>query len=367
MTKPRIRMELRDGLADVYAFSTLYNYLIENGFQADISISCDMEKKIRKYFKSDEDIFATDAEYDLELRSYSDLPLSLRYGEVGIDLSILKNCVKPMSEDERKELRKRYKIPLNEKVLVLGFPGLSPHNYEVIEKISKELCSLAKIYFVGFARAGSFSSTIQDSTKILHSHGILKDYYAMADLSLISRNLGGEYASNTLHNFIEATAGGPLFLVKPSNTAQYGYRRLKRSGVIKEAENTEDLVAKVKRYLENSEGEKIRKKRRKHLEFSRAKYLPDLMRLINKLLRISDEPLQSDLQFMTDFYFKENGLISLKRFKVIHPQTKWSSEDHTSERHSLKVLNEGRLNDDCFKLGDYTSRYLSDEDYEDDD
>ena len=362
--KPKICIEIRDGWADIYAFATLYEFLIKNNFEADFKVSPSGGKRGADFKNFVERMVGVDTrlevlpnytahyhpeKFDIIFKSYSDLPLTLVSNELAIDLSILKNCVKSSSKEERMELRKKHNVPLEEKVIVLGFPGHCVYDVSLLRKVISELFFEAKMYLVGTTNFPKYlPEEAYSLVKNVYSRsGLLRDYYALADVSLIHKNIGE--SDDSLHNFVEATAGGPLFLVKPQNSTQYGYKQLVQRRVIQEAENTEHLIKKVKQYLQNPEEEYIREQRKQHLEKSRELYLTDLMRLLNKLLRISDEPLQSDLQFISDMYSPSRKKIYLDRLRIIHPRTVWSMSDYESERHTLKSLNSKSLDDKCFR------------------
>ncbi|MEK6858096.1 MAG: hypothetical protein AABX39_05910 [Nanoarchaeota archaeon] len=57
--KPKLSIHLNDGLADAYAFATLYENLKENGFEADVRVVYvnDVQlKKFKELIKSHEDL-----------------------------------------------------------------------------------------------------------------------------------------------------------------------------------------------------------------------------------------------------------------------------------------------------------------------
>ena len=365
--RPRICINIRDGWADIYSFATLYEFLIKNNFEANFKISPSVQssedfknlveqnigKNTRLGIISSGEYRYSPRDFDIVLNSYCDLPIHLTPNELAIDLSILKNCVEPTTREKKIELRKKYDVPLEEKVIVLGFPSPSSCEEYSLSKVISELFSKANLYLVGTTRIPSdLPKEARDLVTDVYSRdGILKDYYALADVAMINWNI--EKNNRTLHNFIEATAGGPLFLVPPDEgfTKQYGYKQIVKRRVIREAENTDHLIKKVKQYLQNPEEEYVREQRTLHLAQSRELYLTDLMRLLNKLLRISDEPFESDLQFISDIYSKSRKEIFLNKLKIIHPQTVWSMNDYESERHAFKSLNSKILDDKCFRRG----------------
>jgi hypothetical protein len=322
---PKINIHLNDGFADVYAFATLCKYLLENNFKEEITVVYNNQEQAstfsRRVGKSSIRFFhildySKYQDTDIYLGGYSDV-IGSGLSNLHIDLSILKNCVKPLNEDERKQLRERYEIPLEEKILVIGCPSYSSQKGlgNDIVKLAKS-CSDAEVYLVGTSELGRLEELAP--LRRIETRGVLRDYYAMADAALINCNLrkGGNY----LHNFIEATEGGPLFLVKPSNTAQYGYKELVEQGVIRELENSNCIIHNVNEYLNSPRGEEIRESRRQHLELSRRKYLKDLHSLMNKILGKEHAPFESDLEL--EFHRRHYDQFDILR--VIHPETSWS-------------------------------------------
>ena len=369
----KICLSIEDGYADVYALHTLYTYLIENNFQADFKAyalqvehllrfnKCIKESGVGEEFKSDRVMLVDERERwpDIILGGYSDANNNLAaFPErtILIDHSILKNCVKPTTKEQKSELRKKYNIAEDKPMTVIGFPSLALGCDKPLENILKEISKNSSVYLVGTVRFQDFDrDKVKSLATIVDETGVLKDYYAMADAAMMHRNICPVDALYHLHNFVEATAGGPLFLVKPSNTAQYGYSQLKDANVIREAESTEDLISKVKKYLQNIEEfekpsensqtphnsaldadvkkgyskpypdeEKVREQRTRHLEQSRNRYLPDILRLINKVIGKSDEPFQSDL--LAEILPPKIPYLSRvysPRIAVCHPQTLW--------------------------------------------
>ena len=117
---PHICIELNDGFADVYAFATLYDFLIENKFQADIGVysrknlsgvyssgnlSQEFEKVIKHKLKEDakiDSLWMRNILPDIFIKGYCDVlgsSNSICNREILIDHSILKNCVKPITEE----------------------------------------------------------------------------------------------------------------------------------------------------------------------------------------------------------------------------------------------------------------------------
>ena len=121
---PKINIHLRDGFAEAYAFATLCKYLFENGFKERIEVVYShidqaniFSKRVGKTpsgvepfeFLNYNDF--KDSEEGIHLGGYSDVRGSAS-SNIQIDLSILKNCVEPLSEEERKKLREANEISL---------------------------------------------------------------------------------------------------------------------------------------------------------------------------------------------------------------------------------------------------------------
>jgi hypothetical protein len=344
---PQIRMILDDGYADVYSFATLYDYLVEREFPAEFSLAymkCNTSTNLVEKFVSlvknpnlkleECSAFNKLDKKDIILSSYSDVGCrTYTRANLFIDLSILKNCVKPLIEDERNSLREKHNISLEEKVLVIGFPGTIRDSgcEEKIMQMLPYLSSIANVYLIGNSENFIYLDRLHSGpVNVVSKQGVLRDYYAMADVALIDKNVFPR--ASTLHNFIEATAGGPLFLVPPIDVSkrQYGYKQLIEREAIREVREY-DLVAAVEQYFKAPEGEKIREQRRQHLEESRQLYLPDLERLLKRILKISNEPFQSNLEF-------DSILLSQNMFKVFHPETYWDTHENRDGCLSLNEL-----------------------------
>ena len=343
---PTIGIRLTDGLADVYAFATLYDYLIEREFPANFVVgsdSAELIKKFRECTKTKLEYFLKpdelDKASDIKLSSYCDIRSDLNSlcdREIAIDHSILKNCMKPVNEEQRKLLRETYRIPADNPVIVVGFAySACQEDLDSLKFIFNHVCNDTSIYLVG-----SLGNVIDEfieywrglssrnAMKFFDTKGVLKDYYAAADLTLMSSRCGLQNLKSPLHNFVEATAGGPLFLVEPNNKLQYGYKKLRDLGAIRESRNTEDLISKIKTYLQHTNGQELRKLRAEHLEKSREIYLNDIMKLLNKVLELSEELPDSNL--LADIVKVRKGRFFYEkapRIRIYHPETVWNPAD----------------------------------------
>lgn len=322
MDKPKVCLIINE-LADVYALKTFYDYLVENRFAANLNFhnifgNIVYEKLLQDYLRHEHQYKANLADADLRIAGYSDI-LSYFTQNIEIDLSLLKNCTLPVTLRKKNELRKKYNIDSKKPVIVIGCA--CKRNFDKdLEKVVSELHNKACIYLVGSVEQYNvnFLHALKiKNVNVINEFGVLKEYYSLADIAMMADNLNQQY--DPLHNFVEATEGGPLFLVTPANKRQYGYRQLVDSGVINESCSTDELVKKVKKYLKSLNHNKLlQRKRKQHIEQTRAKYLPELLRFLNNALGISQQRLVSDLLVYTDI-----DECKKLRVKIVHPDTCW--------------------------------------------
>jgi len=157
----------------------------------------------------------------------------------------------------------------------------------------------------------NLSPEAKSKVHIIDKYGVLKDYYAMANVAINAHNL--QYTPS-LHNFVEATEGGPLFMVPSTKTAQYGYKQLVNAGAIVECKDLDDLVRKVEGFLRNFEDNTtVIEARARHLNLSRENYLPVILAKIMELIGEDIIPPESDL-IITQF----GG-----RVRLMHPESSW--------------------------------------------
>ncbi len=237
MTKPTVCLRVTE-YADAYALRTLYDYLVETEFPAKIvfsNLACvDKFKKILRGVPIVSDLDSMEGKC-LEIGGYCDVSSIFADRRILIDMAVLKNCASPVTPEQREQLCREYDIKTGKPVLVISFT--SSNCLGGIEEVVASLHRDAQIYI-----AGSVTPLLHESecyakwskTNIVPCQGNLRDYYALADLAIMGTNrimqIGGH-----LHNFVEASGGGPLFLVSPSVQTQYGYAQLKKARVIREA------------------------------------------------------------------------------------------------------------------------------------
>ena len=305
MTKPKICLVANE-LADAYALSTLYNFLEEINFPAKFSFCYKKFDSATKHVIEDldyHDFLYHRGLQPLIVQGYSDISGKLvSKGQVSIDLAVLKSCAIPISEERRERLSKP--------VIVVGYSNCA--NDDHIRKIASQLCGDAKIFFIG----GVWDFWVKKLAEkgevgIINEFGVLKNYYAIADVAIFGSNLIRNFAH--LHNFVEATEKSPLFLLTPINQSQYGYKQLRDVGVVREFDSLDKLILGVKSYLANPNSEEVRRARQEHIMQTRVKYLPDIARFLGKILGINQEPLTSDLLVKIE----DNGA------KVFNIETAW--------------------------------------------
>lgn len=163
---------------------------------------------------------------------------------------------------------------------------------------------------------------------LIRGYGVLKDYFAMADLSLYGENLISR--EGPMHNFIEATEGGHLFQIPPSY-GQFGLKQLSELGVISQFRDFPSLLEGMVEYAKNftpSMRETHSAKRAGHLEDTRQRYMPVLAAIIENMLGLKTQIPDTDLEIY------ENDTGNRKFRRIIHPETRWKPEktDRTGKR-----------------------------------
>lgn len=300
-------------LADLYALKTLYDYLAQKRAEGSLdakvffggSIYSERSREVLQNAPTRDQF--QNSSIDAVVSFYSDIGGG---GDLEIDISILKNSVAPMSNGEKAELKQKYGVKSKEPVLVIGYASPSPDVVEVVEAASKH----ATVYLVGYGKKEDYHLSPEAKAKVhvVDKHGVLKDYYAMADVAINANNL--RHLSAPLHNFVEATEGGRLFMIPSSNLAQYGYRQLVNAGVIVECTDLDDLVGKVEDSLRNFNGNsRVVEARARHLMQTRDTYLPVILAKIMQLAG-EDTPVPD-----SDLDITQNG----KRVKIMHPDSNW--------------------------------------------
>ncbi len=329
-------------LADLYALKSLYDFLAHQVLSDRLNVNLFFGGSI--YSERSREVLTSSptqeqfrsASIDAVVGCYSDLG---REGDLAIDISVLKNSVVPLTDKEKMKLRAKYEIPTDRPVLVIGYADTSSDVARIAEAASK----LATVYLVGYGEKDDLklSKEAKKRVHLITKHGILKDYYALADAAVNGRNIS--YSAAPLHNFVEATEGGPLFMVPSSNTAQYGYRQLVDAGVIVEGKDSNDLISKLTAYLQNFDGStsmakaRAAKARARHLKHTRETYFPAILAQLRKILGEEAEIPESDI-LVTDV---PNGV------RMMHPDSAWGYETWSStitNKDGVEKLNEDKIN-----------------------
>ncbi len=292
-------------LADIYALRTLYDYVASQSLDVQLvfdgggrhgHLSTRQEEVLRGVPISDS------GRADLRVSTISDIRSGGRAGDLLVDIAILKNCAVPLSEEEKRALRAKYSVPSDLPVVVVGFAYPSSELSDLVGSLQDR----ARIYLVGHADA---PGSANENVVVVAKHGVLKDYYALADAAVNAENL--RHTSRPLHNFVEATEGGPLFMV-PSDCAQYGYLQLVRAGVIRECYSFKGLLEQLSAYLRNPDRATHVERRSAHVAITRHAYLPVILSHIRNLLG-QGQPLPSDL-------IVESGNFGTR---LMHPDSRW--------------------------------------------
>ena len=304
-------------LSDAYALRTLYDYLKKTEFERRTDVKIYFNERSLKIFNSILLGCPTyERECELETSLYvqilSDLGYVMDENQLLIDASILKNCALPMKEEDKIKARELLGIKTELPVLVVSYAKACW--WEVKELIGK-INTNSEIYIID----GFHENSLPANVHLVDIWGILRAYYAIADVAVNAANLDNR--GHYLHNFIEATEGGPLFMVPPEERyrKQFGYKELSDLGVIRNCECAEDLIEKVSKYLQrlieqiHTENEEHSRKRTKHIVQSREKYLPIIESEIEKML--NNEPSRSG-----ELQIRNQGN---ERF-LQHPETKWT-------------------------------------------
>lgn len=278
--RKNIGLHIRE-LADAYALRTLHDYLVTTSFQHNLYFTGAVNFPWSKELLKDIPTKHTHKSIDSLVGILSDVRRDeFKKNSLLIDISLLKNSITPLSKDEKLELRERYNINSSKPVIVMGFGQNTSEEREVIHSFYND----ATIYIVSILKPSSYrlSKDLKD-VHLINKYGVLKDYYAMADISINARNLLP--TTESLNNFVEATEGGPLFMVPSTDTNQYGYNELVKLGVIQECSDIKDIISRIKYELDTKTlSSNHTEKREYHLETSRDKYLPIINSFISELL-----------------------------------------------------------------------------------
>ena len=301
-------------LADLYALRTLYKYLSKKDktHNFEFSFSGNVENQRGRQIIGESNFqYKKFLKPDIVVSTYSDMG-GRTFGDkrFEIDISILKNCAKPVTIEKKEEILKKYNLKKDKPLLVIGFSNTTSN----LERVISGLYNSTNIVLVGNLTYNECGLDKKIKDKLIYEtrHGVLNDYYAVADFAINANNL--EVHNRQLHNFIEETEGGPLFLVPPTKTMQYGYDTLVNMGVIIECCDDKDIVKKIKKYVDK-DFSKIKYERQIHISKTRKTYLPWLR---SKMI----ESMENKLDYKT----QNPGLavaVQHNLVRVTHPKTVW--------------------------------------------
>ncbi len=307
-------------LSDVYALKTLQDYL-KPDLEAKIVFSEKyfdeaaqerMREILCDYIKIEEEQLMP---ADVVIRTYCDI--AKRFGEnnsvLEIDASLLKNSALPMTKEQKEILRKKHDVVDKNNIAVISYtPALDCLTFKYICEIVAALHDTFFFYLVGSTKIEDIPSEYRKQVFCVNKKGILKDFYAIADVAINAENLQKRDIPIPLHNFVEATESGPLFMIEPRNTAQYGYKQLVEAGIIKTYHSFYQLIYGLDEYAKHSENESevLAQKRTKHLLETRAKYLPLIEAQLKEMLKTASNT--------TDVYIRQHNVI-------FHHETNWSA------------------------------------------
>lgn len=305
-------------LADVYALKTIYDYLKESEFER--------RKEVEIYFRTSgkntlSSIFkgcnlnerSCELGTSLYVQTYCDFKHKEHDAKnLLIDIAILKNCALPMSKEEKNKAREALGVRTELPILVISYA--KNNNTFFVDKLINENKDFSEIYIID----GPYQGDMGNNVHLINIWGMLRGYYAIADVAVNGANLFE--SSKFIHNFVEATEGGPLFMVPPEEKyrRQFGYKELSDLEVIRNMERSKDLTAKISRYL-NRPIEQIRKekeehcnRRAEHIMQTRKKYLPIIESEIEKMLN-NESSMSGELWIRNE----GNGRI------IQHPDSWW--------------------------------------------
>ncbi len=276
-------------LADAYALKTLYDYLKERNFEEKTGVGVCFDQFGLKPYSSilkgcNLDESFSDSSTSLYVKTYSDFSGRNHAGQsLFIDISILKNCALSKRDNLKNKLREIAGIKTTLPVLVVSYANI---DNVVVDKLINENKEFSEICIMD----GPYMGDMGNNIHLVNIFGVLREYYAIADVAVNARNLNK--SGNFLHNFVEATEGGPLFMVPPNKERQkqFGYKELSDLEVIRNCKTADDLTAKISKYL-NRPIKQIRKekeehcnRRTEHIMQTREKYLPIIESEIEKML-----------------------------------------------------------------------------------
>ncbi len=255
-----------------------------------------------------------------------------------IDQLILKNSIEPLTQEEKQQLREKYRITTQKPMTVI-WTGRCPLEVEdeLTEEIAVGLEKHSSVYiFNPSLNLKDNISMYRPARKDIHyikKFGILKDFFAMADIAIYSDNLYRQIGP--MHNFVEATEGGPLFIIPPSYK-QFGLKSLENEGVVRcfpHFDLLKDTAVQYAKEFSPSLKEEHSAKRSAHLNKTRKKYMPVVTSVLENLLYQAEPIQKSDLLIYEEPIY---GTDKIRR-RIMHPETRWKNHAWDSLGNILKI------------------------------
>lgn len=304
-------------LAEFYALATFYDLAHQYYAQQGITVGFSTLGKTARFCLGQDYPVVSGCANSIEVGCYCDVGTS---GDISVDISLFKNFQKPLRDTDKELLRKRHSVSVNAPVVTIGHANYQPG----LDELLSHLANHAQVYVLG--QVASCVQKDHDNIQYISQYGVLRDYYALADVSIDASTLLPNV--NPLHNFVEATLGGPVCMLQPYNINQYGYLELVQAQAISVSSTVDVLGQKVIELLSDSQRRAhIMHSRACHIRSARLEYFPVICSLIDKQLGLGDL-LPSNLELLL------NG----DRYILKHPASDWSIPYPLSDLHHVHLL-----------------------------
>jgi len=314
-------------ISDSYALETLYHELKKAFPEDNLYFSCNTDKTARaivsKYSLLEKGNIQPDYKLyfsrpGLVIQVMSDTTEDLARYESGpfktlcVDVSLLKAMRVLPSPSELKRIKKQYGLEaIDESLATMGW--LSMHQTLGMDNEAKKIVESEKVESARLIRSIAKTAhlivtpprcpypslkyyklgrqTLSNITEVA-GFGNLAKLYAVADVAFSGHNL--RIHGGRLNNFFEQSQGGPVFMVPPKNTKQYGYREFVEEGMIKPCKNVEEIIKEGTEFLQELESKPELKARHRqkclaHRRKTRKQFLPEIFERIRYLLESGEE------------------------------------------------------------------------------
>jgi hypothetical protein len=262
---------------------------------------------------------------NLVMMSYSDVLEDLSRYEYGpfrtfaIDAALLKACKPILNDSQKNVILEKYGLKNNNKpIVVIGRIGYDENGKH--QEIIKELLPYAKIITVAHGDTGlkkyylpKLTSKEKDQVLDVEGRGKLADLYTISDLNISGYNL--QRWNCQLTNFFEQTQNGPVMMVLPSFTKQYGFQTFLDEKMVMPCENVEEIIVKSKNYLKNFNSD------------IKSKYIKKRTKFTTNTLNIEMPKILSTLEYVL------NSGNEIELFKYTHPESDWKVNDYQSKEY----------------------------------